>query len=390
MTSTEKRIFGITILGHAMCHVYMLIFAAALLSIQQSLKIGLTQLTSIGTICYLLFGLGALPSGILATKTNAKFTLKLFFLFSALASCVTGLSNNRLLFAAGLASIGLFGSLYHVSGLTLITQGIQKIGRSLGIHGVAGSAGIALTPLISGFILSILGWREIYLIMAIPGILGFLFLQLEKKIPSAHIESHPQTTQKVNASHYPTLLFILAIIAMGMNGFVYRGFLTILPAYITNNVMIGSSAAYFTGGIITTMILSVGMLGQYAGGHLSDRMRLTKLYLFFIAMSLPFLLLMGLTNNFLLIIMAVLFSLFHFPGQPIENYMISALIPPKLVSSGYGIQFFVAFGIGSCATVFAGYISEHYTMSAVFIALSFILLISLASVGLFTWFEHKE
>ena len=42
-----------------------------------------------------------------------------------------------------------------VSGLTLISHGIKEKGKALGIHGIAGSAGITLAPIITRIIISI-------------------------------------------------------------------------------------------------------------------------------------------------------------------------------------------------------------------------------------------
>jgi len=385
----ENRIRLITILGHSLCHIYMLIFAAALLPIQQSLTISLTELTAIGTLSYFIFGLGALPSGYLATRTNAKLTLKMFFLLSGLSSLSIGLTRHIVPFTAGLILLGLSGSLYHVSGLTLISQGIRKKGKSMGIHGVAGSLGIALTPLIAGFILSVSTWRTIYLVMAVPGILGYLFLMLDKKIPEAHIINPTKDTQQVN-QRFATVLFIMALAAMGINGFIYRGFLTVIPAYIAKTFSTESDTAYLTGGLLTTVILSVGMIGQYIGGHLSDRIRLIRLYLFFLILSMPFMFLIGLTNHILIFISAVLFSLFHFPGQPIENHLVSVLIPSKWISSAYGFKFIFTFGVGSFATAFVGYIIDRSAINSVFILLGSILILSVSIVSAMALIDLKN
>ena len=180
MRKKERKIIFVTCFGHSLCHIYVLILAGALLPIGESFGLSITRTTTIGTLCYLLFGLGSLPSGIFAMKTNAKLALKLFFVGSALASLLTGLSGSVVTFTAGLALIGLFGSLYHVSGLTLISHGVRKKGQVLGIHGIAGSAGIALAPVITGVITSFLGWQKVYLIMSAAGVIGFLFLAFDR------------------------------------------------------------------------------------------------------------------------------------------------------------------------------------------------------------------
>ena len=380
MNSLEKRILIITMLGHSLCHINILIFAAALRPIQQSLGVSLTQLTAIGTAGYLVYGLGALPAGFLATRTSAKRTLMLFFTGTASAALVTGLAKSLPLFSAGLVCLGFFSSFYHVSGLSLIAQSIRQRGKAMGLHGVAGSAGVALAPFIAGLTLQFHNdWHLIYIVAAAPAALAALLLLFDHHIPDAHPEPVSGTHDQ-DQSAFPVRIFIMVLLIMGINGLVYRGFMTTLPIYIQEHIHF-SGASRFTAGLVTTAILGIGMIGQYLGGHLSDRIRPVYLYLIIIVLSLPWMALMGVLYHVLFLAAAALFSLIHFSMQPVENHLIAALVPSRVVGSGYGWKFIVTFGVGSLATLMAGYISETISMSAVFLALSgLIFLCSLAAL----------
>jgi MFS family permease len=119
-----------------------------------------------------------------------------------------------------------------------------------------------------------------------------------------------------------------------------------------------------------TMVYLVGMLGQYMGGHFSDRRRKTRLYLLFNAVSLPFMILVGLTPGMMVVAIAALFALFHFAIQPVENGLIAQYTPSRLRSSSYGLKFFFTFGFGSLGSVFSGYIAVYFGYNSVFLALS--------------------
>ena len=384
-SKNELEIIGITSLGHSLCHIYMLLMAGALVAIAKEFNTSLTVITSIGTACYFIFGLSAFPAGIFTSKTNAKLTLKLFFSLSALSCLVIGFSRNLWGFAIGLCLLGLFGSLYHVSGLTLISHHIKKQGRALGIHGVAGSLGIALTPLLTGLILAVSNWRGVYLVMAIPGLIGFLILQFNRSIQPATILKSSTASKEVNNKKSLIPFFIIMLIVMGVNGLVYRGFLTALPTYLSENVHLGNMKGIVTGGLMSTIILSVGMIGQYTGGHLSDKFKMTHLYFSVLLLSLPFMFLIGKTQNIWLIISALFFALFHFPQQPVENHLISKLIPPHLVGSGYGIKFAFTFGVGSFASGLVGVVTDNYSMRLVFPILTCLIAVSTILIGVVAW-----
>ncbi|NQT26799.1 MFS transporter [candidate division KSB1 bacterium] len=375
MRPIEKRVIAITCLGHALSHVYILVFATALMVLQKEFHISLTQITRIGTLSYLVYGLGAFPAGILAARTNAKFTMQLFFLLSSIAAILIGLTHSLSVFTASIILLGLVGSLYHVSGLTIITQVIEKRGKALGIHGVAGSAGIALTPILTGLIISGFGWREVYLLLAIPGLTGFFFLLFDRTIPHAHVQMR-KSSQSENRKGLPFKVILIAALVMSVNGLIYRGFMTMLPTYIGENVTLGGFSAVLTGGLFATIILSIGMIGQFVGGHLSDRFPMIRLYLITIAITLPFMLLISATHNILLILVALLFALFHFPQQPIENHLIAHIIPHRFVSWAYGIKFTLTFGVGSFAAGLAGIIADKWSLSTVFLFLGGLIVIS--------------
>ena len=377
-TALEKKVIGITAFGHALCHFYMLILAGALLFIVKDLSSSTARITAYGTICYFIFGLGALPGGLVVSYTNPKRVLQAFFLLSAMASLWTALSGSRLSFAASLAFLGLAGSLYHVSGVTLITQAVKQRGKALGLHGVAGSAGITLTPLIAGIILSFSGWRSIYLLGAALGFAGFLALIFDRSIPVRHVQTEQKSALPVQ--RHVIAAFAIMIGVMMINGLVYRGFLTMLPAFVNEQL---SSASPFTGGLLSTLILSVGMIGQYAGGHLSDRVSMIHLYLVMVLLSLPFLFLLGFVQQHWIVLMGVFFALFHFPQQPIENHLISRWMPSRWVGSAYGVKFTATFGVGAFAAGLAGIIADRNSISSVFpvltggVLLSSLLLLTL-------------
>lgn len=139
------------------------------------------------------------------------------------------------------------------------------------------------------------------------------------------------------------------------------------------------------GNLFATMVYLVGMLGQYMGGYSSDRWRKTRLYLLFNAVSLPFMILVGLSSGTLMVYIAALFALFHFANQPVENSLIAQYTPPGLRSSSYGLKFFFTFGLGSFASAFSGYIADHFGFSSVFLALGgviFLIVLVVASLGI--------
>jgi len=398
--------------------------------------LSLEQITSLRmwTLCYFLYGVMALPAGFLADKWSYKAVLTTFFIGTPAAACVIGLAQSALGLSIGMALLGVFASLYHPSGLAMISHGVRERGEALGLQGMAGNLGLAFSPVIVGFLASSLSWRYAFYLLSLPSFITvIIFLLMSRRIEEKeHTGNTVKNSPNAPAQRLTLAAIILLYVAMAVAGFCYQGATTMLPTYLdskmifsvkpefqsnldnstipeglrqefdNNGISLSQNAAvsikkagsrwqvtdgsrsyivwkeadklkiYMSTGrgkMFTTMIFLVGMLGQYMGGYLSDKRRKTLLYLIFNAVSMPFMILIGLATSTLIVIAAALFALFHFAGQPVENNLIAQYIPPRLRSSGYGLKFVFTFGLGSFGSRFVGYVGERFGLNSVFIAL---------------------
>jgi MFS family permease len=370
MADIQKRILGITTLGHSLSHIYILVFAALLVPISKDFDMSLTAVTGIGAIGYLLYGVGSFPAGLIASVTSPKFTLKIFYLGSTLAAILLGVTTSVGMFGLGLSLLGLFGSFYHVSGLTLISNHVKRVGKSFGIHGAAGSAGITVAPFFASFFASFWGWRSAYLAIAAIGLAGFLLLTFDTVIPRDSVKKEEKKESKPQKDSI-IVFFLFFMVILVISGFVYRSFLTIFPTAVSHKLSLGGINPLLTGGAFTSAILGVGILGQYLGGLLSDKISRLLLYSIFLTISAIALIFIGMNNGILFLVAAVLFSLVYFPLQPIENGIISIVTPARFTSSAYGIKFILTFGVGSVGTFFSGYISDTFGIDRVFLLIGF-------------------
>jgi len=158
-------------IGHFLDHMIMLIFAKAAFSI--GIDFGLlkdsafAEMISYGIPALVLFGACAPVAAHLADKWNRKGMLTVFFIGIGLASILTGFSQSIIQVGFGLASIGIFASIYHPVGISMVIECGEKVGWRLGVNGVWGNMGVAGAPLLTGLILGIFDWRMAFII---PGI----------------------------------------------------------------------------------------------------------------------------------------------------------------------------------------------------------------------------
>jgi MFS family permease len=376
MDREEKMIVALTGCSHALTHGNMFIFPAVLLLLQKEFSLGYLELGVIGNIMTLTYGLGALPGGMIYNYLGPKKLYPICFLGCALSLVLVAFSPGLILFTAGLALLGAFGSIYHPLANALITSTVREYGRALGIHGAAGNIGLVVTPFFAGLIASYLGWRNTYFLLALPGIAVSLWALWVKMSPRGEVKketpSHGQRSASGILKTYFSLPLILLYLANMMHSFSFYGSLTFLPTYMAKRTSfhLYSLDSVALGGMLSAIVLSMGVFGQYGGGVLSQRPNLEKNFLVISILAFPFVLAMSFTTDLLLLLMALIFFFFNFFLQPMNNTLLALSTPEETRGTAFGIFFFVAFGFGSLASSFSGFVAEKFGLQWVFMGLS--------------------
>ena len=388
MNREEKMIVGLTGCSHALSHGYLLIFPAVLLLLKEEFSLGYLGLGVIGNIMSFTYGLGALPGGMIYNRFGPRKLFLLCFLGSTLASLLVTFSPNLFFFTVGLALLGALGSVYHPLANSLITTKVREYGRALGIHGAAGNIGLASAPFIAGLIASRWGWRQAYLCFAAPGVvlsIWSLFIDMsvgkKEKAESSRPNLTPLPTPGVrNFWVYFSLPLVLLYVINMLNSFCFTGIITFLPTYMGQRTSfhIFSWDSVAIGGMLSGIALFMGVFGQYTGGVLGQRPHLVRNILVMTAMGFPFILAMSFATDILLLFMALIYFFFTFCLQPMSNVVLAQYTTLEMRGTAFGIYFFAAFGIGSLAASFSGYLAQTFGLQWVFLGLSgmvFILIV---------------
>jgi MFS family permease len=376
--SQERRVLVVTSAAHYMTHLYELAFPAIALTVRDDLGWSLAEVLQLSFVMYLLFGLGALPAGMLADRTGAKRVLSLCMLGAGVGSILVAFANGKPAFVASLALVGLSISAYHPAGMSLLSRVMQRRGRALGINGVFGNLGSATAPFVGGLLAYWLGWRVAF---GVLGGLGVVVGLLTLGVPLHHGRRSEHPTAHAAAAGLALRYFAILCGAMVLAGFAYRGVALLLPATFREQatflsaglerLRFGSLAQ--TGNLAATTLASfayaVGIVGQLVGGHLADKHDLRKMYLLFWAASLPFLLGMAFTREGWLLLCASGYVFFSLGMQPVENSLVARFTPERWRSTSYGIKFILNFGVGSLAVYAVTALQRDGDFTAAYLAL---------------------
>ena len=356
----ELNTLQLTGVGHFGCHFAMLAFPTAAVSLADETGIPFATVIGWSFWGFFLFGLGALPVGLLTDRTRAKWVVRMGVLGIGPAMMLVSFAEPGLTLVLSLALVGVFASLYHPSGLSLISRTVALRGTALGINGIMGNLGIAGAPVLTAWAASRWGWRSAFLV------LGGLLLLLGLAVALRKIEE-PKAGEISRDEHHhlPSerlKLFLILMLAMTMAGLSYRAITVAQPAYYREQI---PSINY---GVATSLVYLVGTLGQFFGGRLADRYDLRIVYLLFHAISLPFVLWMSAASGSLLLGVSAVFLFFGLGMQPIENSLVARFTPDRWRSTGYGLKFTVTFSIGALSVWGVEKIIDQSSISTVFLA----------------------
>jgi len=361
-----KKILISTIIGHSLVHSITLIFPAIMIVLRAEYSASLIQLGELGTIQFLFFGLGAIPAGILVDKLGSKVVLVIYFAGLILSSALIITAHSFTHLAIGLGCLGLFAGLYHPAGLNLIRH-TKNISQNMGYHGISGSLGLTIGPLIGGVMVAWFSWRFAYVTLALYSVIGGLYtlLQVPADTPDQTVTSGIKT--RLTSKH----AIIFAVSALW--GFTHHGLFNFLPLYFTESVRWNMNPALIGGGL-TAFVLLIGIVGQMAGGRIGALLPRNRLLVWVVGLNIPFLILMGYTAGIPLIIVAGILGAVNFTYQPVNNSLIADITPKANRGLVYGLSSGLGFGVGSFAASAGGYIGEIFQLSYIFPLLSIALL----------------
>lgn len=379
MPSNDRAIVGLTMLAHGLLHTYELSIPIFLTVWAVEFGASNAVLGGIVGVGFFLFGLGALPGGVLVDRFGSKRLIVGCVAGMGGAFALLSLAPSLPVIAAALALWGLAASVYHPAGLTLISRGVERRGRALALHGMAGNAGIALGPLVTALLLLVVDWRWVAAALAVPAALATLYALRtavnettggDRAQPPQNAAALWRTSRVLFASGFAVVFGVVVL-----SGLYYRGATTFLPELLGQYAapLLPAGSTVEAGRFVYAGLLMVGMGGQYAGGWLTDRMPTERamagalLALAALALAFPFVSPLGAAP--LLSISAVL-GFFLFVVQPLYQATVAEYTPAEARGLSYGYTYLGVFGAGALGAPIAGMLLDASGAVAMFAALA--------------------
>jgi len=414
----DRRIVGLVMLAHAMVHTYELsvpIFIGYWLGAFETTEATIGLAVTVG---YAAFGAGALPGGVLADAVGSRRLIAACLLGMGLSFLVLSQAGGPLTVAAALLLWGVAASVYHPSGLSLISTGVQARGSGFAYHGMAGNFGIAVGPLVTSLLLVVLGWRTVAAALAAPAVVAAALAVWVDVDETAAVDTAEAATDggadasdggdedtadtaDGRAESVTSLAefldgsralfagsFALVFVVVIASGLYYRGVLTFLPEILgefptfdpvsVRGVELEPSRYAYVG------LLAVGMAGQYTGGRLTERIDppvgLAAGFGFLAVLAVVFVpaVELGLVG---FLVAGTLLGFGLFVVQPLYQATVAELTPAGTRGLSYGYTYLGVFGVGALGGGLAGFVLTEADAVALFGLLALIAAVG-STVGL--------
>jgi len=232
-------------------------FISLLPFVAKDLHMTLTQVGLLGSSQGLLNSILSLPAGFIAARIGGLRILFISLLVYSLGAAIIGVSPTLFIFfpVFYLAESG-FG-MFHTIGWSLVARSSQKtnIGRSLGNFTAIGDIGRIVIPAIAIFITSVIGWRRVFLGLALLGCFCYVIFQFMKHRNS---DAHSELVTIRNESFKAWRKHILQLLRQ-------KNLLLILTAGVIDNLA-GNSVLVFLPFFLLARGVTSALLGIFIGG----------------------------------------------------------------------------------------------------------------------------
>jgi len=430
MDAAERRIVTFTAGSHGLVHTYELSIPILLTVWVGEFSTTAAALGVVVTLGYGLFGVGALPGGILVDSFGSK---------PLILACLAGMAGSFLLvsvsptlpvLAAAIAVWGITASVYHPAGLSLLSTSIDQRGTALGYHGIGGNLGIALGPLATALLLLAFDWRLVTAALAVPAVAVAAYgLTVDVNDAGAagagadgtgsddaddaaepdgasadgtkgevSIQSILSDTRLLIAGGF---LIVFAFVTF--SGLYYRTFLTFLPDLLGDVLgglvdvqLVDPSSPYAdqfdVGRYLYVAVLTVGVFGQYLGGRIADRVPpewgLMALMGVLSALALLFIPATGTVATFVAVSLALGVALFTV--QPLSQATVAAYSPSEARGLSFGYTYVGIFGIGALGSTLAGTVLTRAGPRELFVVLAVIAALGALAATAVTRFATRR
>jgi FSR family fosmidomycin resistance protein-like MFS transporter len=293
---------------------------------------------------------------------------------------LVGISPNyvTLLFLLGTAGLGT-ASFHPPAFSTVVKAGTSRKGQAMGFFIAGGNAGFFLGPIVAGLILTAYGLRGTLLLLPV-GLIAALIL-LRARVTAGTPAAIPDANSTQPAANKRLVALLATITACRSTTITVAE--TFLPVYF---VARGEPLVIATA--LASLWLGIGILGQFGGGYISDRIGRFPVIASSLLVGGPLFLAFLITSGLTSIILLTLAGVVLYATWSVIVVMASEAAPQN-VGTVSGLMLGLAVGIGGFAALGFGALADRIGLQSALIAITTFLFVGGAVAFLIPKFSTR-
>lgn len=333
--------------GHALDHLFLLIFATAVATIAAEWGMGWNDLMPFTMGAFVMFGLGSVPAGKLGDQWGRRAMMIVFFVGIGAAGLLVALAQDKWQLAAALTLMGCFAAIYHPVGIPMLVQKSANPGFTIGLNGLAGNLGIAVAAILTGYLIKHFGWRVAFAVPAIVSIgCGILFALL---VPREDMAPAKRKGKSLNLPPAVMARVFLVMTLTAVSGSLIFNFTTNGTGQLLTERFRGIIEDPATLGALLALVFTIASFAQLIVGKLIDRFPLKTIYLPIVALQIPLFLLASQAEGWALFVVATAYMAVVFGAIPFTDAIIVQYVDDRMRSRVTGMRLAVSFTGASLA-----------------------------------------
>jgi MFS family permease len=279
----DATVAGLVGLAHFSSHFFQLALPPLFPLMKEEFNVSYTALGAIVTVFFTASGICQAFAGILVDRFGARGILALGIALLGGSIACAGLIPEFWMFYPLAALAGVGNSIFHPADFSILTAKIDRsrLGRAYSIHAFLGTSGYAASPVITGGIAAIFGWKSALIAAGLAGIVVALVISragaliVARPSHAAHDAAPPVAISYARLITMPAIMMAFAYFALiaaggvGLQAFSITAFIEILkPIQAALTESFGTPV--HVASVALTAYLAASACGMLAGGALAD------------------------------------------------------------------------------------------------------------------------
>jgi MFS transporter, FSR family, fosmidomycin resistance protein len=315
--------------------------------------------------------------GWLSDKRGLTISISISLFTSAIFVALMGIASDYYLIMVFAVIAALGHACFHPTALSIVSRlcSSGNRGRITSYFVVGGNIGYAIGPLLAGALVWWFGLPGL-LFLVIPAIV--MVFVLRSVLPggiAAAKEAHavPESVPADVPSKRP---FVILMVASIFRAWAIFAALTFLPTYL-----VSQGYTLVIASLIMTLMLLCGVVGQVAGGRISDRFGRKEFMVFALAGAVPFFYLFMVMTGFPAVIALLGFGFCLWATFAVAVAMGHELLPQN-IGLASGLMLGLTIGFGGLGVAVNGLIADHYSLGAALGSIPVVIAVAIVLMAL--------